>query len=101
MQPMFTLPDWNDQHDSAVEFRKWFNNNARQRYNDNKWRSLYRTFERCNGDIAMASQHVPPRLDRDTWVALCQQYAANILPDESGLVKQILLIYFKLLSVEF
>jgi hypothetical protein len=90
MQPIFSLPDWGDQQPIAIEFRKWFNWTARHRFSDNKWRSLFRTFERCKGDVAMAVQHVPESLDRNTWTALCQQYAQNMLPGEGGQVK----IYF-------
>ena len=73
MQTIFSLPEWGDQREFAIDFRKWFNKTARQRFNDHKWRSLYRTFKRCNGDVAVTVQHVPETLDSDTWAALCQQ----------------------------
>ena len=88
MYAIFSLSEWGDQRKVAVDFRKWFNDNARHRFNDNKWRSMYRTFKRYKGDVAMAIQHVPENLDSDTWAALCEQYAEHMLPDESGLVKK-------------
>jgi hypothetical protein len=86
MQPIFSLPPWGDLSERSSKFRVWFNQNARQRFNDHKWRSLIRTFEKFNGDVALAVQHVPDCLDSETWEALCHQYAANVLPDDSGKV---------------
>ena len=51
IQGDFSLPAWNDTGDIPRKFCKWFNDNARKKWNDNKNHCMHRSFDRCQGFI--------------------------------------------------
>ena len=87
MQDDFSLPAWNNTGDIPRKFHKWFNDNARKKWNDNKNRSLCRTFDRCQGSINDATALQPDKVGNKTWMNLLSTFEKNSQDDESGLVK--------------
>lgn len=81
------MPAWNDNSDTANQFRKWFNRSAQHKWNQHKNRSLRRMFDRCKGNIEVASTHPPPQIDSETWSNLLSTYKKNSENDGSGSVK--------------
>ena len=84
---IFLLPAWNDTGDILKKFRKWFNDNVRKKWNNNKNRPLRRTFDRCQGSLDDAIALQPDRVDSETWMNFLLTYEKNNQDDGSGLVK--------------
>ena len=87
MQGDFSLPFWNNTGDIPRKFRKWFIDNAKKKWNDNKNHSMRRIFDRCQGFIDDATAFQPDRVDSETWMNHLLTYEKSSQDDESGLVK--------------
>ena len=89
MQEALALPAWTETSELAKNFRVWFNNSARHKWNDFKNRSLRRTFSYCQAAGTDASAHPLTQIGEETWGKLLSTYEKNTQAVEGEQVKYV------------